>query len=619
MNAITKSGTNKFHGTLFEYVRNQIFDAPGYFAKTLPPYHRNQFGGTIGGPILRNHAFFFFAYQGTRESSTPTVETFTSPDTAERSGNFSEISKQLKDPTTGKPVPGNIFTTQLNKASLAFLNAFVPLPNSAKNIYSYSPATFLNDDQYIGRLDTQITRNNHLFGRILEDTNAQDSQNSSTDLPGFLTNVDYTNWSLAVNDTHTFSPTLLNQFIFGFDDIVRLQLPVLPSQTTWGDLGAGVVRAASGPIGYDTRVQGGYFTAETRWPLNQYRHNFQYSDTLSWTRGKHEIYLGGDLRSMYAHQYQDFQSDGQFIFAAVYTGNQLADFETGHELSFSQESFNAGEPVNLTPDLFVQDNWKATARLTANLGLRWNPWVAYHDQFNEISQFIPGQQSTVYLKAPVGYVFPGDAGISQNTINNSWHDFAPRVGLAYDVFGDGKTSLRAGYGIYYAFVRMQALNSFSLNQPYGIILTVARPTGGMTNPYANTGNPFPYTPPQTAQAKAAYQFQLPLTLTVWDPNFQDARIDQWNVNIQQQVRNWIFTIAYVGSAGEHLEFQFERDPAVYGAPGVTEQDRRIFAPNFGSITDQFSGGHSSYDALQLTANRRFSRGFTLLANSLLSD
>jgi Carboxypeptidase regulatory-like domain len=614
MNAITKSGTNAFHGTLFEYVRNQMFDATGYFAKVVPPFHQNQFGGTIGGPVWKDHSFFFFAYQGTRQRSSPSAETLTVPDAAERGGNFSEITKQLNYPGTATPVPGNIFpASSLSPASQAFLSTFVPLPNSANNIYSYSANTLMNDDQYIGRLDTSLSANDQLSGRILSDANVQNSLPSTNDLPGFVANIDYVNWNLAVNETHTFSADLLNQFTFGFNDIQRVQTPIIPVQKTWGDLGAGVVRAASGPIGYDTEIQS-YFTAESRWPLSQYRHGYQFSDTVSWTRNAHTIYLGGDLRRSYTHQFQDYIADGQFIFSAVYTGNQLADFETGHEATFTQDSYNAGEPVNLLPDLFVQDDWKVSRRLTLNSGVRWNPFVPYHDQLNAVSQFIPGEKSTVYPTAPVGYVFPGDAGVSQNTISTRWHDFAPRVGFAYDVFGDGKTSLRGGYGIFYAFVREQALNNLSSNQPFGIALSVTQPSGGMANPYSNTGNPFPYVPPQTEQEKETYAFNLPLTLTVWQPSFRDGRVQQWNLNLQQQVSNWVFTIAYVGSVGEHLFLQFERDPAVYGAPGNTTEARRIFAPNFGSITTQFSGGHSTYHALQLSANRRLSKGLTVLAN-----
>ena len=222
--------------------------------------------------------------------------------------------------------------SSLNPATLAFLTAFVPQANSANNIYSYSANTLMNDDQYIGRLDTSLSAKDQLSGRILQDANLTDQIPSTNDLPGFVADIAYLNWNLAVNEAHTFSADLLNQATFGFNDIQRVQTPLIPAQKTWGDLGAGVVRATAGPIGYDTEVQT-YFTAESRWPLNQYRHGYQFSDTVSWTRNAHTIYIGGDLRRSYTHQYQDFLTDGQFIFSAVFTGNQLADFETGHEFS----------------------------------------------------------------------------------------------------------------------------------------------------------------------------------------------------------------------------------------------------------------------------------------------
>ena len=165
-----------------------------------------------------------------------------------------------------------------------------------------------------------------------------------------------------------------------------------------------------GPIGYNTAVQG-YFHGLTRWPLSQFRRGFQYSDTVSWSHNGHNVYFGGDVRRAHVYQFQNYLSDGQLVFTAQNTGNALADLETGYETSLAQNSSNAGEPVNTVPDLFVQDNWRLSSRLTVNLGLRWNPFVSYHDQLNYVSQFRPGQQSTVYPTAPAGYVFPGDAGV----------------------------------------------------------------------------------------------------------------------------------------------------------------------------------------------------------------
>lgn len=613
MNAVTKSGTNQFHGTLFEYLRNEAFDAIGYFAKTRPPFRRNQFGGTVGGPIFKDHTFFFFAYQGTRTRSSPSAITLVVPDAAERSGDFSEIKKQLKDPVTGKPVPGNKFSPgELSSVSTAFLNTFVPLPNAPNNVYTYSGNSLLNDDQYIGRLDTAIRQKDHLYGRILYDANVQNQIPTGNDLPRFSANIDYVNWNLAVSDTHTFSPTLLNRITFGFNDIQRAQLPVAPVQKSWADLGSGLVPSATGPVNYTTNVQT-YFTANTRSQLNQYRHGYQYSDTLSWSHNAHTVYLGGDFRKEYTHQYQNFLSDGQFVFSAFFTGNQLADFETGHENTFSEQSPNGGEPVNLVPDLFIQDNWKVNRWLTLNLGLRWNPWIPYHDLLNHVSAFRPGQQSTVFPTAPVGYVFPGDAGVTRDIAHARWKDFSPRVGFAYDVFGNGRTSVRAGYGLYNSFLREQSLNGPSNNPPFGLTLSATRPSGGIANPYSDTGNPFPFTPPQTEQEKQAYKFPHLLTLTSYDPRFRNGYVQQWNLSVQQQVKTWVFTTAYVGTVANHLDLSVEQDPAVYGRTGNTDA-RRIYAPNYSSVSDNFAGGHASYNGLQLSASRRIRHGFTLLAN-----
>ena len=256
------------------------------------------------------------------------------------------------------------------------------MPNLPNNIYSYSENNFYNDDQYIGRIDDSLSQKDQLFGRILYDANVQDQLPVFNDIPGFLASINYLNWNLGVNETHIFSPNLLNQFTFGFNDIQRVQIPIVPVQKTWGDLGSGLVRAVpGGPIGYNTAVQG-YFHGLTRWPLSQFRRGFQYSDTVSWSHNGHNVYFGGDVRRAHVYQFQNYLSDGQLVFTAQNTGNALADLETGYETSLAQNSSNAGEPVNTVPDLFVQDNWRLSSRLTVNLGLRWNPFVPYHDQLN---------------------------------------------------------------------------------------------------------------------------------------------------------------------------------------------------------------------------------------------
>ncbi|HEY3838030.1 MAG TPA: carboxypeptidase regulatory-like domain-containing protein [Bryobacteraceae bacterium] len=616
MNAVTRSGTNQLHGTAFEFLRNQDMDARNFFANSVSPFKRNQFGGTVGGPIRRDKTFFFGSYQGTRVNSEPGVQSPTVLTPAQRTGDFSAyLPKLLKDPLGGN-FPGDIIpASRLNPAALAFMNAFVPLPNSANGIYSFASQQTTVDDQAIVKIDHHLSANNTLTGRFLFERNNQNQVVTATTLPGFLALIQYKNWNVSINDIHTFSPNLINVFTFGFNDITREQLPEIPAQKSWVDFGSGFIRSAPGPIAYDTEINP-YFNAESRYLLDQYRKGFQYSDGMTWIHGEHSLKFGGDVRQSMVDQSQNFQTDPQIIFTANYTGYALADFLIGRPNSFTEGSPNAGRPRTIEPDLYVQDDWKVSRTFTINLGLRWDPFLPFKDLNQRLSQVRLGQQSTVFPTAPPGYVFPGDAGVPQNTIPARWNNWAPRLGWAWDVFGNGKTSFRGGYGVFYSNIRQQALNNISSNEPFAISLAVTQPSGGVVSPYSDTGNPFPFVPPTTQQEQQTFKFFLPLTtVTEFDPNFRDERAQQFNVSIQQQLfSDWILTLAYVGSEADHLFIQDQLNPAIYGKAGATVNARRLLAPYYTSLVDMLSVGHSSYNALQITANKRLNHGLTVLAN-----
>jgi hypothetical protein len=615
MNAVTKSGTNRLHGTLFEFFRNQHLDARNFFSNSVSPFKRNQFGGSVGGPIRKDKTFFFASYQGTRVASEPGAQTPTVLTPAQRSGDFSSFNKPLKDPNGGT-FPNNIIpASRLSQPALNFLNAFVPLPNAANALYTFASQQATTDDQVVAKVDHSLSTKNQLSGRLLWERNNTNQVVTTTTLPGFLALIQYRNWNVAINDIHTFSPHVVNQFTFGFNDITREQLPILAAQKSWVDFGSGFIRSAPGPIAYDTEINS-YFNAESRYLLDQYRKGFQYSDGLNWSLGSHNVKFGGDIRQSMVDQSQNFQTDPQIIFTANYTGLAAADFLLGRPNSFTEGSPNAGRPRTIEADGYVQDDWKVSRRLTLNLGLRWDPFLPFHDLNHALSQVRLGQQSTVYPTAPVGYVFPGDSGIPGNTIPARWQNWAPRFGFALDPFGSGKTSVRGGYGVFYSDIRQQALNNLSSNQPFAISLAVTQPTGGLANPYQDTGNPFPFVPPTTSQEQKAFKFFLPLTtVTEFDPNFRDARVQQWNFSVQQQLfSDWILTAAYVGSVADHLFIQDQLNPTIYGKAGPTANARRLLAPNYTSIVDMLSVGNSNYNALQITANKRFHHGLTVLAN-----
>ena len=615
MNAVTRSGSNSLHGTLFEFLRNQDMDARPFFANSVSPFKRNQFGGTVGGPIRRDKTFFFGSYQGTRVNSEPGTQTPIVLSAAQRTGDFTG-AKNIKDPLTGSSFPNNIIpASRLSQPALNFMNSFVPLPNSPNNVYTFANQSTTVDDQAVAKIDHTVSAANHLSGRLIYERNNTNQVPNALDVAGFWAIIDYSNWNVSLNDIHTFSPHLVNQFTFGFNDITRQQLPHVAAQKSLVDLGAGFIRSAPGPIAYDTEVAG-YFQGFSRYLLNQYRKYFQYTDGLNWMLGSHSLKLGVDVRQSICDQSQNFQTDPQVLFTANYTGLALADFLLGRPNSFTQGSPNAGSPRTLEFAAYVQDDWKVSQRLTVNMGLRWDPWLPFSDLKHAISQFKPGEQSTLYPTAPPGYVFPGDRGVSATSLSSRLNNWAPRLGFAYDLLGNGKTSVRGGWGSFYSDVRQQSLNNISSNQPFGLSLAVSQPTGGLANPYADTGNPFPFTPPATSQARQGFKFILPLTtLTEWDPNFRDAIVQQWNFSVQQQLfSDWILTVAYAGSAGNHLFIQNQLNPTVFGRTGPNANAKRLYAPYYSSIVDMLSVGNSSYNGLQVSANKRLHHGLTILVN-----
>jgi len=617
MNAVTRSGTNTLHGTLFEFVRNEKFNARNFFANSVPPFKRNQFGGTLGGPIRRDKTFYFGSVQRTTERSTPGVLNPTVLTAEQRKGDWSNagLRNPLKDPLGGT-FPNNIIpASRLSQPAQKFLDAFVPLPNRPPNQYSYASQQKINDTQIVVKLDHMLRQSSRLSGRMLYNTNDNYQVANNSTLPGFLALIQYRNWSGAGTHTWVLSPRLVNNFTFSYNQIDRDQVPIVPGNKGWHDFGAGFVRAwPDDPlIGFDTNVAG-YFQPQSRYPLHHYRKNFQFSESLSWTLGAHFLRVGGDIRRNVLNLQENFQTDPALVFQATFTGNSAADLLLGLPTRFTQIAPDSNRPRVTEIAAFVQDDWKVSRRLTLNLGLRWDPFFPFSDPDNRFAQVRFGQQSTVFPSAPLGYVFPGDRGVPAATYNNQINDWGPRFGFAFDPTGRGKFSIRGGYGIFYSQIRQQANNQISNNQPFSIKLDVQNPSGGLEKPYADTGNPFPFYAPRTPEQIRAYKFLLPLNVTQWNPDMRNAIAQQWNLTLQRELKGWVASAAYVGSKGNHLFVQNELNPAVYGAPGRTVDARRVYYPTFSSITDYSATGNSTYHSLQLTANRRMSRGLTVLAN-----
>lgn len=629
INAVTRSGTNDFHGSLFEFIRNERFNARSYFAAKAPPFKRNQFGGSIGGPLPflnfgeggpvfnsgKDRLFFFFAYQGWRERSSPNVLSAIVPTAAQRGGNFAG-SATIRDPVNNQPFANNVIpTARLNQAALNFLNAFVPLPNGANGLLTSPNGGRFDQNQYVARIDYQLFRSDTITGRLLY--NKDSTFETAGNIPNISNFTNYKNVNLTLSDTHVFNPTLVNSVRITFNKIDRAQTPSVPGNKTWTDFGAGFVRATAAeiPASISTTVTG-YFNALSRFPLTQFRNYYQILDDANYTLGAHQLGFGGTFSRAHLDRQEYFRSDPHLVFRGNFSGNALADFFLGRASQVIQTSVNQTNTNTDEFALYALDDWKTTKKLTLNLGLRWEPFFPTTDEFNRFAQFRPGVQSTVFPFAPVGLVFPGDAGVPDSTTKKRYANFAPRFGFAYDVFGDGKTALRGGYGVFYSQIRQQSDNQQGSNQPYSLRLVINNPAGGVNAPYGAAGSPYPFTAPTENQA-AAFRFVTPITLTTYDPDFRNAVVQQWNLNIQREVfKGYIFTASYVGNKGDHLYVQRQVNPA---RPGTAALDaRRIYAPFFGQVTGYASVGKSIYHSGQFGVNKRFAQGFSLLASYTFS-
>jgi hypothetical protein len=636
---VTKSGTNELHGSIFEFLRNDKLNTRNFFAAGVDPLRRNQFGGTVGGPVKlpgyngKDRTFYFLSLEGTRQVASSTFSNVVVPSALERIGDFSQsklpagravAAPETVTPSnlTGTPFPGNVIpTSRLDPVAVNFIKDFMPLPNRAGNIAVYQLSLPTNDAQLAMKIDHAITAANKLSLRYFwDDFTLQ--QNAA--LPAFNSANNWVTHNATLNDTHLFSPTLVNNFNFTFARNTFIRSPLVTSPAkNWADLGCKSCVSISPPgvptdwaisvsSGLNLRVNTNYFS---------YMQNYQLSDTLSVTRGNHLFSLGGDLEYVRRNGREFFQKDTQFAVDGTRSGALYgyADFMLGAAANVYQNSPISAFQFKYTPILYAQDDWRISRRLTFNLGMRWEPFLNAKESRDNLGAFRPGQKSTVYPNAPVGALFVGDLGIPKGVVPNRWGRFGPRVGFAFDPTGSGKTSIRGGYGIFSANQRLVTLNSNTTNQPFSLGLRTFAVQ--LSDPYAASPQILQqlqaYTPTSNAQERAARQFILPLAVNSVDPSFTGGYNQQWNLNVQRELPGHVvLSVGYVGSKGTKLYAGENVNPAIYvpGASSTTNVDSRRIYQGFTTIISGMSIANSTYHSLQVNWNRRFGGGFSVLGS-----
>lgn len=530
ISVVTKSGTNEFHGDLFEFLRNTDLDARNYFSPTRGEFDQNQYGATIGGPIVKNKIFFFADYQGTRLIQGVDTGEIPVPSLAERSGNFSDVASSLTGTVSGPSIaqlltgklgysvtagepyyvagcgsssqcvfPNAVIPPSVWSAPATNLLKYIPLPNDANGTFSTSAYNqTLNDDKGAFRLDAD-TRWGLMSAYYLMDGWSQNSPypvaEGGASVPGFNALNSGRAQLLSLSDTKTLSPTAVNEFHFSFmRDATDLGQPVGGVGVSLGSQGfvtglntPGIVALSPQTEGVENIDFNNFSIGTNTNELKQINNTFQWRDSFSKVIGTHTIVVGGEVHADQVNVNPIAQLNGNFQFYGSETGVDFADFLLGLPTQYNQSQLQAFYDRNKYVGLFAQDSWRVGKNLTLNYGLRWDRIEPWSEKYNQLATFEPGQQSVVFPTAPAGILFPGDPSVSPTIAPAGNKDFAPRIGLAYSpdsdkdsllgkIFGGpGKTSIRASYGMFYSAIEALTIGVSSANAPYGTTYTSPAP------------------------------------------------------------------------------------------------------------------------------------------------
>jgi outer membrane receptor protein involved in Fe transport len=464
-NIVTRAGSNSFHGAAWEFLRNNAMDASDYFSHSVQPLKQNQFGGTFGGPIIKDKTFFFGYYEGFRNRQGETVPA-TVPSLAERQGNFAEqctagfgpsglcTNAQQQLTFFGTPVPFNQMTlfTPIDPTAKNVL-PFFPLPNVGENGFIATQTLSQNNDQFGVRLDHYLSHADTLNFRYMYSSGPTTDPLSpvGANVPGFPVGQDDRAQNFVAQETHVFSPTTIGVVRFSYLRNKFLLDQHLNHESP-SDLGFQYDPTLASAAGPPFIQVGGYASVgdPITGPRNTYQNTFSYSGSLSWIHGRHELKFGGGYRRDQINALQGIASNGFFVFSNFPYSDGFASFLSGNPVVFLQGGGDFSREIrDRAVDAYAQDNYRVTANLTLNLGLRYELPFPSTENHNRVNLFVPGAQSKVIPNAPAGLLYPGDPGVPTGLIPTEKTAFAPRVGFAWDPRGDAKTVVSAAYGTFY--------------------------------------------------------------------------------------------------------------------------------------------------------------------------
>jgi hypothetical protein len=644
VNLQIKSGTNAIHGSGFEFLRNSVFDANNFFnnraGRDKPDFSQHQFGGTVGGPLRKDKTFYFFDYQGYDVNQGATYLS-TVPSAKMRAGDFSELNRIIYDPITHLPFPGNVIpASRFDPAARNMLSQIIPESNTAGTVgangqtinnYLINPTLTRRDNQIDLKVDNALTQNNRFFARysyekthrVLPATLPVAGDAGTTFGAG---DGNITAQGFALNDTHTFSSNLLNEFRFGWSSIKFFMTPI--------DYGNNLAQAVGIPginLSQTTSAfpqimfnNGGMrnIGSNGNQPLITNQNDFQVYDNITRVMGRQTMRAGGT----WTHRSREILNAdtivGRFDFnqnltsncggitsgctPASNTGFDFASFLLGYASNASRTLFDSGTYTEVRPEIaaYVQDDIRMTDRLTINAGLRYDlfiPWVEVNNQQSNFDvstgRFVVASDNAVINGVQVGRYL--------QTYGKT--DFGPRFGFAYDISGTGKTIVRGGYGLFWNFTPGGTSSSKAQNQPF--LQAQATTTTFGTNIILSNGLAAPPgVHPELAPAGS--------TRSAFDPNFRDAHAHNFNVNVQRQFgANYMVEAAYSGSRTQNSAIKTDLNQAP-PTVGVTDQNiNRPYAtvsPALRTVGTLSSTGYLEYNGLLIKFQRRTANHFSFL-------
>lgn len=596
LNVGYKSGTNTFHGSLFEFLRNDALDASGFFSPTKPPLRRNLFGGVISGPIGGKDAstFFLFSYEGRRTrlgktwvSSVPTLRM--------REGDFGERpAGSIRDPLTNAPFPNNI----IPKARFAGTPAekvinFYPTPTGLGQAANYviSPSDTQDSDQFTVKLDRSFKNGSRGFLRYTQGDfdNLDHRELGDVSTPTKLTNNPV--YQIVPSYTHIFSPTTVNQTRLGASYMPLESTPVQSEPLLSRNFGIPNANVDEYSQGLASMSVNGFTLLgnQDNMPAILHLGSYQVSNNTEMTRSNHSISFGLDIVRRHANVLQAARQAGLFTFSTIYTGFGASDLLLGKPQSIALTAMRGTIGLRRTDmGFFVQDDWKVTRKLTLNLGLRYEVAGSYpqSEVANRLMQFDIATGQPV----PVGQGnVPGGPGIA-NDLNN----WAPRFGLAYHL--QQKTVLRAGYGIYYTMNSLDIGSSLASQAPIVINTLVSNNQNDFLGARGLSDGPLREADPNARGLVRAGIL----------PNYKLGYMQQWNFALERELPlQQVLTVAYVGTKGTGLNQRINYNQAI---PGDGAVDARRRWPQHAAVNILQPAGSSSYHSLQVTARRRFASG-----------